>query len=441
MRDDIAQRTLEAILASEQRATHAELAEVARVSPRTITNVISRLSQLGIVKRRPAALGPACGLALALVADREWISGAMVDANGLLHHTRQVSFERHLTSRSFVETVRQLARSTITAAQEDPELSWPEIGRIPLLGVALSRSSLQSDPRELAEWGDRRSGLGNDFGRLIFNELLGPDQVSLVDHCHAESLALAFKRSREAERKQGWTDPKPGSRRFLVVRVDETITARAVELSQLSEGFDFRTVRRLGGADAGTELGHVPVDVSFLEALSEQRRSAVQHLDMDLMCSCGRRGHLEAVVGTRGVMRRLGMPEDEDGRLLASLEARGDSEMAAEVLGDSGRILARHLASAISLLEPTEIAISGALASRPLVFGFEQEFRRYVKPRQAETTSISLFRSTESRLLGAGLSLLLPSVYRDLSRLARLDREGGNPITTLDRKMLKTSLR
>ncbi|WP_156760247.1 ROK family protein [Microbacterium karelineae] len=105
----------------------------------------------------------------------------------------------------------------------------------------------------------------------------------------------------------------------------------------------------IGARNAAGEIGHIPV--------SEAE---------DLTCSCGLRGHLEAIGSGPGLralhLSRGGDPGAVDARAIVRLAADGD-RLAAESIAISARAIGRAIAGLVVATDPAAVVVSGGLAA------------------------------------------------------------------------------
>src|SRR4051794_30429170 len=123
--------------------THDDLARVAGVNRRTIANVIADVGAERMLSgRRPVRLGPGAGLVLSMSVGTETLRGALVDANGEMHH----EIEYPTTIRQLEEPpgrvlarIRSLAARLLSGALSDEAL-WraADIVELRLLGAVVA---------------------------------------------------------------------------------------------------------------------------------------------------------------------------------------------------------------------------------------------------------------------------------------------------------------
>jgi glucokinase len=177
-----------------------------------------------------------------------------------------------------------------------------------------------------------------------------------------------------------------------------------------------------GENSAGSELGHLIIDSS----------------DSARMCSCGRRGHVEAYASAHAVVKRTHellettRPSSLRDRMAAGAELttlmideeaeRGD-EVSLEVVLETARYLGIGIVSAMHAIDPNGVVIGGAMTfgehetatGRKFLERDKQEVRERALPTLAERTVIDFARlGGDAGFIGAaGLA------RRDHLRLAR----------------------
>jgi predicted NBD/HSP70 family sugar kinase len=377
--------------------THERLAEVARVDPRTVSNVIRELrAQRLVLGGRPAQLGTGLGLALGLSVGAESLRGCLVDANGTIKHQLEdepspgqlAEPPQHLLRR-----LRSLATRVLASAMEDETLwatsadkslrligvatAWPcpidrnkrPIGKILRDGLWRYRETATGDVQPLTE---RVAGV---FGRPFL-----PAQFHALNDVSAAALSVAFDESRASA-------GEPDDNRWrvaLVIRVGGGLGAATIILAP-------RCRRRLSFIDAqlieGTnglagELGHLPIGRRLITDINDANPyEELKPISYDeWSCSCGRRHHLEAFASGAALVRRLQasgyeIPMErrtQQSMLRSSLWTEAD-EVYVQALRDIGRILGRAMTGPILMLDPYSITFTGSLATEHLIEGIRRE--------------------------------------------------------------------
>lgn len=124
-----------------------------------------------------------------------------------------------------------------------------------------------------------------------------------------------------------------------------------------------------------------------------------------LRCTCGRHGHLEALVAGPGMHRRYlalgGDPACPDGRDVSRRAAAGET-LARDVVVEAATCLGRTLAGVATVLDPERIVIGGGAAGDGLWWeALERAFRADVIDALADTTLVRGELGPEAALVGA----------------------------------------
>ena len=377
--------------------SHERLAEVARVDPRTVSNVIKDMREQRVVLGgRPAQLGPGLGLALGLSVGAESLRGCLVDANGAIKHQLEdeptpgqlAEPPQHLLHR-----LRSLAARVLVSAMEDETL-WATSSdkSLRLIGVATAwPGPIDRGKRPLGKvlrdglWRNREATTGDvqpltERVARIFGRPFTPAQFHALKDVSAAALSVAFDESRESARERDdnrW-------RVALVIRVGGGLGAGTVILAPRCQRrlsfIDSRLVEGTNGL-AG-ELGHLPIGrrlITDLNAANPHDELAPISYD-EWSCSCGRKHHLEAFASGAALVRRLqasgyDIPMErrtQQSMLRSSLGAEAD-DIYVQALRDIGRILGRAMTGPILMLDPYSITFTGSLATEHLIEGVRRE--------------------------------------------------------------------
>lgn len=134
----------------------------------------------------------------------------------------------------------------------------------------------------------------------------------------------------------------------------------------------------------------------------------VQLAGQDNFCRCGKRGCVEAVLGTGRIAQQLSYVLRDQGGMTgedaASIALAAQFPAGARVLADAGRALGRLLAEVCIILDPAAIIIGGNLgaAGDPLLQGTREAIRRYTgNDAAADVTVRAAALGCRAELLGA----------------------------------------
>jgi len=377
--------------------THEWLAEVARVDPRTVSNVIRQMrDQRLVLGGHPARLGPGLGLTLGMSVGAESLRGCLVDANGDLTHQMEdepAPDQLEEPPDHLLRRLRSLAARVLTSAMEDETLrATPGKKSLRLLGVAaawpcpVDRDKLPAG-KILRDglWRQRESTNGNviSLPEHVANAFGG--QFTLA-RCHAlndvnaGALSVAFDDSRAAARES----ENDRWRVAIVIRIGGGLGASTIIMAPHRRNrLSFIDSRLIEGANGlAGELGHLPIGRRLIEDLNKAnpyKELAPISYD-DWPCSCGRRHHLEAFASGAALVRRLQasgyeipiVERTQHSMLRSSLGPDAD-EVHVYALRDIGRILGRAMAGPILMLDPYSITITGSLATEHLIEGIRRE--------------------------------------------------------------------
>jgi predicted NBD/HSP70 family sugar kinase len=418
--------------------TQDQIAEAAGVNRRTISNVIRDLRPDRLIAgRRPVELGPGAGLALGISLGFETLRGALIDANGVMHHqTEDLPTPRQLeaTPGALLNRLRSLAARVLTAGVADQSL-WAQDDApvLRMLGVAVAwpcpvdRDKHPGGTTLRDEHWRRRDPTTGRFPTLPerLAAVLGPPFD--VRYCHAlndasaNALAVAFDDSRGRAIQRGddrW-------RVSLVVRVGGGIGASTILLAPHSRSrLSFIDARVIEGANGfAGELGHLPIDRVVVDELNATPApDGLAPLDYDnWVCSCSRRHHLEVFASGTTLERRLkasgyaipteGSPRDT---MLRAAFAGDADDVQIHAIRDIGRVLGRGLAGPILMLDPSSITITGSLANEHLVEGIRRERDAWANAIN-DSVEIRCYGGTVGAFAGArgaALAIVRRSVYR-----------------------------
>jgi predicted NBD/HSP70 family sugar kinase len=426
---------LHAILAlGATTPTHVDLAERAGLSARTVDNVLKYLREHDLVQAGAPRLGARFGSVLSISLGAASCRAALVDANGDAYYTEGLPWHPNQTKLEPPELLARIVaigQKVIARAHEEGDLLID--GRLPILGVAtawpcpvrgskravgsiLNAGWLSNDPPELT------SAVADAFR-------IPRGRSHALNRANAHALAIAFDQA-QARVASGASDDLREI--ALYVRIGGGIGFSTMILNPAHDGrLSFIDATMLGGARAmGGQLAHLPVSPEFVDELNERGKlhPGLQPLSMDWKCSCGRRGHLEALAGGTAFVERIkesaiAVPDGLLGgsgdltELLLGLASQ--QELVSYALEDVGRLVGRALVAPVLLLDPNSITLSGSFAVEPVVNGLiaERDTWRHVFGDRLRISQISGDESAYLGVRGAALAVHRASVYRQLEEL------------------------
>lgn len=442
-RNDPRVPVLNAVLATGHvETTRAELADVAGVSLRSVTNVVRDLGSIAVLRPDPLRLGAGCGLVFSMALGSESARGGLLDANGVLHHPTKLPAlpgQLALTPQRLLGRLRELAAAILVAGLADRGL-WRGEPALRLLGVNVAwpapidragfpRGRVLSD----AAWhtppspaGERRSladhvalALGPPFSDHL-------DRASAINDANADALCVAFDHTRARALED---DERDAPRVVLTVRIGGGLGAAIVELPTHTRNvLSFISARLMVGTNGyAGELGHLPVTKATVREVTAKRPDGLARIDhRHWPCSCGEHGHLEALASGTAFARRMQNSGHEvmndAARAVKNTRAliadRGNVH-AQRALLDCGRLIGRALANPILMHDPHSVVLTGYFADEQVVHGIERE-RHIWGNTIGDTVTIEHLgpaRYAYNAVRGAGLAVVRRHVLRRLPHL------------------------
>lgn len=233
--------------------------------------------------------------------------------------------------------------------------------------VDVSRGTIISATDALTGW------VGTDVAhglRRRLHPLLGPMPVQVQNDVDAHAAGEA------------WVGAAAGMESVLMVAVGTGVGGAVV-----LDGHPLRGAHHLAG-----EMGHIPTPGAE-----------------GLRCSCGRRGHLEALSAGPALHRYYlslgGEPASPDARDVAARATSGDP-LAATALHHSATALGRAIAGICTVLDPAAVVIGGGLAGAgPLWWqAVDQAVRAEVVEPLAEMPLLPAKLGDRAAIIGAARS-------------------------------------
>jgi predicted NBD/HSP70 family sugar kinase len=434
-------------------SSHKTLAAVAGVGTRTVSSVLREIGPdaTRLLESGPVRFGPGAGLALGLSVGSQSVRGALVDANGELHHrtsAEPLAKQLDLAPDDMFRRVKAVAATVLEKAISDESLCISGGSDLGLLGAVVAwPSPLDREKRPKGfvlrdqAWRetDEHTGEARSIPERI-SETLGdpftPARCHAVHDVNAHGLCVAFHESRART-----IDPNDTSSMWrvgLVLRVGEGLGVCSMLLApphaQRLSFIDSKLIEGTKGL-AG-ELGHLHVDRQTIVDINKNPVEGLAAIDYEKgKCSCGNKHHLESFASAPALLRRLeasrlSVPQDgpsQERLLVRAREGQLDDPLVLRAGTDIGRILGRALAGPVLLLNPSGITLTGPLASTHLVSGVVRAGDAWVGVME-DSVKVGLDETSSGDYIGvkgAGLALIRQLVYRDF-----LDKRVGNTPAT-----------
>lgn len=417
--------------------THADLAERAGLSVRTVDNVLKYLRGHGLVQADAPRLGARFGSILSISLGAASCRGALVDANGHAHYKEGLPWHPNQTKLEPPELLNRIidvGRKVIARAHLEGDLLID--GRLPILGVATAwPCPVRGSKRAVGSILNER-WLSHDPPELTFAVAdafrIPRERSHALNRANAHALAIVFDQA-QARVASGVPDLREIA---LYVRIGGGIGFSTMILNPAQDGrLSFIDATMLGGARAmGGQLAHLPVPPEFVDELNERGKlhPGLQPFSMDWKCSCGRRGHLEALAGGTAFVERIkgsaiAIPDGILGgsgdltELLLGLASQ--QELVNDALEDVGRLVGRALVAPVLLLDPNSLTLSGSFAVQPVVQGImaERDTWRHVFGDRLRISQIGGEESAYLGVRGAALAVHRALIYRRFRELMTAD--------------------
>ncbi len=301
--------------------SRADLARQSGLSPATVSNIVGRLIERGILVE--VATAPANGgrppVLLDIDATGGYVIGIKLRGDGLTSVVCDLDAQVVASLELAVSLVGNPQTAIDAIVSETARaLKLAAVPPTKVLGVGIGLSGVV----------DSRAGVCRFSHLLQWRdvELVEPlrDELGLpvwVDH-DMNALAVAEK----------WSGDALANRNFVTLSV-----GRGIGLGIVIDRVPYR-----GATGAAGELGHMVVAPDGPQ------------------CECGRRGCLEALVGEDAIRRRLGerLGRQVTREQLVELTAHGD-EAAVELVQEAGQTLGLAVANMVTLLNPELLIICG----------------------------------------------------------------------------------
>lgn len=424
--------------------THADLADAAGCSLRAVGNAVTDLAPAGLLAGgRPAKLGPGMGLVVGVSLGGESVRAGVVDANGELCAQTELDARPGQLKEAphrVLARIREAVYETLARASRTPKVTLDSRGALALRGVAVAWPSPVSRDKFAGGTALRHEGWrqpDRTLGRRLkltehVARALGPpfgtEACHALNDVNAQALAVAFDKAR----KQAITPIEDDDRWrvLMVVRVGGGLgTAVVIQAPFSRRRLAFIDSRLIEGTNGyAGELGHLSVERSVIAELNKASPFASDQLRplnfAQAICSCGRRGHLEAFASGTALARRLrasgyGADEDGDTALLRSVFAGPLDGVQVHAIRDVGRLIGRALASPILMLDPWSITFTGSVANVELEKGLQIE-RGFWANAVGDTVDVDPLTAEQGRFAGvrgAALAVMRRQVHRRLEEI------------------------
>jgi predicted NBD/HSP70 family sugar kinase len=417
---------VEAILAQGAlNPTYDDLAAVTGLSSRTVANALAALRERDLIQASPPRLGHGWGAVLSIAVGAEACRAGLVDANADVHHGVELTpcpGQATLPPAALLERVRTAANEVLARASVDPEFAHD--GEVPLVGVATAWPWPVRRNKRPAGTVLHRDWLDEDRSLLeVVAEAIGcpPEHTHALNDANAHALAVVYDKTRAL----GRSPDEPNWNIALVLRIGGRIGASTMIVHpHRAARLAFVDSRMLGGARGlAGEIAHLPIDQAVVAELNA-RGSWIDRLapmSTEWTCSCGQKGHLEALASGEAWRRRM---EESDAMTPALLEGMRHHQLTTEdlksdpriipALEDLGRLIGRSLATPILLLDPASITLTGSFAVRPVIDGItaERDKWRHVFGDALTIDAIPGPDATYLGVRGAALAVLRSQIYR-----------------------------
>lgn len=440
-------RILASLIGCHETLSLTGLAARAGVSRRSMTTTASQLAPRRILEKATARFGPGAGLVLAAGVGTENIRAALVDANGVLHCEQEAPPDRAQLSESPEYLLRRLRKLTLSVLGQGlaSESLAGTPGKIPLLGAAVAwpgpiqrdgyaRGAAFSDP----EW--QTVPLVQRLSAALGGPFADRSLVDSINGANAAVASIAFDRASLDESRR-----RRHSEIVMAVRIGGIVGAGTIRIPRWSPDGQHPFLRSqllVGTNGHAGELGHFPIGESAVKLINAHSPPRLAPLT-SRECSCGRRGHLEGLIGAVGLARRLaqsGYPVDVTRALGPQLDPllQNPDETVGRALHDLGRLLGQALASPILMLDPANITLTGYFARPEIIAGIrgEQALLSSGFSTSVEIDQLTADQNSFVEVRGAALLRFRRLIYRDFGALTDQAR-WEQLLTIVDRKELE----
>jgi len=333
-----------------EAATRADLARVARLDPKTVTNLIEILLKEGLVVADGLAGSVGGRPAERLALNAEGLFAVGVDLGATRLRTVVLDLTGRVRASTAVAVRRAGGAKNIMAQaieQIRGNLADFRAPRRRVAGIGFACPGFLDRHQGIALQAVHLSGWKNvPVGRMLSRAFRMP--VSLEESSRAAALG------------EMWFGAGRESRDFLTLDFGYGIGTGIVSNGSLL----------YGASESGGELGHTVV---------KPRGN---------WCDCGHRGCLETVASGEAIARRSGRATAR-----AAVEAAEAGDVRCRrILAEAGRLLGAAAANLINLLNPDTAVLNGGLcgAGDLLLAPFHEALRQHAVPRSLAAANIAL---------------------------------------------------
>ncbi len=420
---------------------YENIAQVTRLSRRTVATVMGDLRKRALVANGPKRLGPAWGGVVSVALGTESCRAGWIDANGQLFEETEHEPLPEQTKQPpsmLLQRISHITWDVLNRAKRNPKLLHD--GHLPVIGLATAwpspvRGSMRTAGTILhPDWAKHDQPTLPAAVAQAVN--FPPERTHALNDANAHAMAVVFDRARERALDR---DDNAG-RIELIIRLGGKLgAATMIGAEHRRARLSFIDSSLLGGArNLAGELAHLPVDQAVVEELNDRSSwsDGLAPLSMSWTCSCGQTGHLGALATGTAWFRRMaasGIPVEplHEGVLRGAVSETGatldrvkDPRMV-YALEDIGRLIGRALTAPTLLLDPHSITLTGSFAVEQVRKGLEteQEMLRHVFGDAVSVQTAA--RDQPHRYLGvrgAALAVIRRHIYRRLDEHLTTDR-------------------
>jgi predicted NBD/HSP70 family sugar kinase len=390
--------------------------------------------------------GPGAGLVLGISLGTTSLRSALVDANGHTHYAdnRPMQYDQlKLHPKDLLERIEESATAVMEPALDDKALLVNEKLRFRGVSVAwpcpLDR---QKRPR------------GNVFSNKVWSNKpltervsgrlkLDQDRCHAINDCWAAAVGVAFDHTRAlAHAKQDLPELT------VVLRIAGGVSAATIVVeppqgeakSDRGRESGFGKSILLGGIDAHAgELGHALVPPSTIAERRESPQKGLGPLE-PLRCSCTPAGeevpaHLEAFVSRSALAQRVApdRPPEEEQEIVDKVLSDSTAAVHKRALEDIGVLIADSLQSAVWILNPAHIKLTGSLAHPVVCDAMDKRLENDLEIiRHPEIGNLEGTENDLIRARGAALVVLRRQVYRKLDEITGAKERDVNELLMED---------
>lgn len=411
------------------RVGTAQVQGLPDIPPSTLRSWTKELFAYNLIEQRRLGyqLGAGCGQVVGVALGTQSVRGGLYNANGVpigprVDNMPPLPGQLHGPVEDALERVGEVVRRLLEGRDAAS-----------VLGVALALPApINREGYVCAVC--HESWCGERFGDLLRKQLAGviPEGcvVDTVNDANADVLNLAFKLARSQA-----ANPHRSRRStvLMTIRLSGGVGAGIMKLGahDPSAGFAFsRSSLIVGTHGFAGEIGHQPMN----DPESAPGNGGVP-------CSCGAVAakHLEEFVSAPAVLARLRSagvtaadenqpwgPQFQSAWLMQNAVAR-------ELLRETGKILGRGVASAVRLVDPGILQLTGTLGHLDDVKdGMRAEAERWYQGLHHDVSIKSNGGDKFTAVRGAALMVFRRHIYRDLPGIAEAATKSTDPKKSLD---------